>query len=84
MIHEFLGRKVDDLTVAGMLADVPSHRVHQMGLAETDPAVKVERVERNRLNGVGAGLSDMSSGGMSELVGLADDEILEQQALIER
>ena len=72
------------LPLRGLRADVPGDRVHQMGLAEPDPAVKEERVERHRPISAGAGLRDTPGGGMGKLVGLADDEVLEREALIER
>ena len=53
--------------------------MHQMGLAEADAAIEEQRVE-----GHGARLGDALGGGMGELVGLADDEILEGEARIER
>ena len=65
-----------------MPANVPGNRVHQMGLAETDPAVKKERVEGHRMNRVGTSLGDTSRRGVSQFVRLADDEILEGKALV--
>ena len=84
LVHELLGREVDDLALAGMPANVPGHGMHQMGLAEADPAIEKQRVERHRVKRGGAGFGDASRGGVSELVGLADDEILESEARVER
>ena len=57
--------------------------MHQMGLAEPDPAIEEQRVERHRAHRAGAGLGDPPRRGMGELVGLADDEILEGEARVE-
>ena len=58
--------------------------MHQMGLAEPDPAIKEKRVERHHANRAGAGFGDPPGRGMGELVGLADDEVLEGEARVER
>src|SRR3954469_23137865 len=63
---------------------MPCDRMHQMGLAETDPAVEEERVERDRVIGSGAGLRDPAGGGVSQLVWLAGDEVFEGEARVER
>ena len=55
-----------------------------MGLAETDPAIEEQRVEGDGLVGRGAGLGDAPSGGVGQLIRLADDEVLEGEARIER
>src|SRR5205085_4211850 len=80
---ELLGRKIDYLAVAAVLAHMPSHRVHQMRLAETDAAVKKQRIERYRVTRARAGLGDAPCRGVRQLVGLADDEILEDEPVVE-
>ena len=54
--------------------------MHQMGLAEPDAAIEEQRVEA----APAARLGDALRRGMGELVRLADDEILEGEARIER
>src|SRR5438270_3288399 len=83
LVHELFGRKIDYFTTAGMLADVPSDGVHQVCLAEPDPAIQKQRIERHRGTRTRASLSDAPGRGMSEFVGLADDEILKNEAVIE-
>ena len=63
---------------------MPGDRVHQMGLAEADAAIEEKRVERHRLFRADAGFGDPPGGGMGQFVGLADDEILEGEARVER
>ena len=84
LVHEFLGRQVDHLAARGVQADMPGDRVHQMGLAEADAAIEEERVERHGMDRAGAGLGNPPGGGMGQFVGLADDEILEREARVER
>ena len=79
VVHELLGRQISDLALRLGDADVPRDGVHQMGLAEPDPAVQEQRVERRR-----GGFGDAARGGMGELVRLADHEIVEGEARIER
>src|SRR5207248_1429686 len=81
-IHEFLSREVNDLAVTGMAANMPGHRMHQVGFAQTDAAVEKQRVERHHVNRVGARLGDPAGGSVGQLVGFADDEIPEGEALI--
>jgi hypothetical protein len=52
--------------------------MHQVGLAESDPAVEEQRIERWRV-----GRGDAPRGSEGEIVGLADDEMLEGEARIE-
>src|SRR5438105_6032951 len=66
-----------------MLSDVPSHSVHQMCLPEPDSAIKKQRIERHWVARTRASLGDAARRGVGELVGLANDEILEDEALIE-
>ena len=79
LVHELLGREVDHLARRVLAADLPGDRVHQVGLAEPDAAVEEQRVERRR-----GELGDALGGGERELVGLADDEVLEGAARVER
>ncbi len=72
------------LRLAGVLADVPCHRVHQMGFAEPDSTIEKQRIERDCVRRADTSLGDVPGGGMGELVRLADDEILENEALIKR
>src|SRR5262249_61298385 len=58
LVHELFGRKINDLAVAGMLADVPCHGMHQMRLAEPYPAIEKERIERHGVNRADACLGD--------------------------
>ena len=55
------------------------HGMHQVGLAEPDAAVQKERVEGN-----GRRIGDATRSGVGQLVRLADDEVLEREAGIER
>ena len=84
LVHELFGRQVDHLAGRSLGADVPGDRMHQMGLAEADPAIKEQRVERHAVDRRDAGLGDAAGGGVGQLVGLADDKILEGEARIER
>ena len=82
-VHELLGGEVEDARLGIVLAHLPGDRVHQVGLAEADAAVEEERVE-----GDGAAFDDAfrhpAGSGVRELVGLADDEIVEGAAAVER
>ena len=77
--HELLGRHVDDLRARLQAMKFVADRVQQMGLAAAGAAMEEERVEgdlvgaRQRLGGV-----------ERDLIGLADDEILEPVARLER
>ena len=62
-----------------VLLHLPGDRVHQVGLAEADAAIEEQRVERHR-----SAVGHAPRRGMGELVRLADDEILEGEARIER
>ena len=80
----FLGRQVDHLAVRGIEADVPGDGMHQVGLAEPDAAIEEQRVERHRVDRSGAAFGHPPGGGMRQLVRLADDEVLEGEARVER
>jgi hypothetical protein len=66
------------------LAHVPGDRMHQMRLAEPNPAVKKERVERHRWRRSGAGLGHSPGGRVRQLVWLANHKVLEAETLVER
>ena len=53
--------------------------MHQVRLAETDATVKEQRIECDR-----PALGHAPGGGMGEFVGLAHDEGIEGEALVER
>ena len=78
-VHELFRRKVDHRARRIGRADVPGDGVHEMGLAQSHAAVQEQRVEQHR-----RGLGDAVGGGVGEFVGLADDEILEREAAIQR
>ncbi len=58
--------------------------MHQMGLAETDPAIEEQRVERHGMDRAGTGLGHSAGGGMRQLVRLADDKVLERETWVKR
>src|SRR5258708_21984722 len=64
--------------------DGPGDGLHQRGLAGPDTAIEEERVERHRAVGADRGFGDAPRRRMRQLVGLADDEILEGEARVER
>src|SRR5215469_5279923 len=70
--HELFGREVDDLAMRRACADMPCDRMHQMGLTQTDAAIKEERVERQLRITAGTyadlGFGDPARGRMGELV----------------
>ena len=55
--------------------------MHQVGLAETHAAIEEQRVERHAL---GFGRDAPRAAAYRELVGLADDEVFEGEARVER
>ena len=79
LIHELLGGEVDDPSVRVGLADVPGDSVHQMRLAQSDPAIQEQRIERNGLR-----FADTPRRSECQLVRFADNEILETEPWIER
>ena len=78
LVRELLGRRVDDLLARELGDDLVADRVHQVGLAEADPAVQEERVV-----GVPGSLGDRQAGRVSQPVGRADDEVGEGVARVE-
>ena len=63
---------------------LPPWCVHEMRLAEPDAAIEEEGIERHGSVGADLRLGDATRRGMRQLVRLADDEILESEARIER
>ena len=84
LVHELFGGKIDHLALRRVRADVPGDRMHQMRLAETDAAVEKQRIERHRTLQPTLRLGHTPRCGMRQLIRLADDEILEGKARIER
>ena len=74
----FSRRRVDDLLARELGDHLVADRVHQVGLAEADPAVQEERVV-----GVAGSLGDRQAGGVGEPVGRPDDEVGERVARVE-
>ena len=79
-VHEFLRRHIGDGEVRILLAERPGDGVHQMRLAQAHAAIKKQRVE----TGLGRALGHAAGAGMSEFIGLADNEAVEGEAWIER
>ena len=78
LVGELLGGRVDDLLARELGDHLVADRVHQVGLAEADPAVQEQRVV-----GVAGALGDRQAGGMGQAVGRADDEVGEGVAGVE-
>ena len=79
LVHELLGRQVHHAAVGMPLADVPADGMHQVRLAEPDPSVEEEGVV-----GGGRRLRHPAGRRVGELVGLAHDEVPEDETRIER
>ena len=77
--HELLRREVDDPLARLALLDMQGNGMHQMRLAQADAAVEEKRVEGNALS-----LRHPACRGIGQLVRLADNEIVECEAWIER
>ena len=78
LVRELLARRVDDPLAREAGDDRVADRVHQVRLAEADPAVQEERVV-----GVARALGDGQGGGVGQAVGRADDEVGERVARVE-
>ena len=78
LVGELLARRVDDALARELGDDLVADGVHQVGLAEADPAVQEERVV-----GVAGALGDRQARGVGEAVGRADDEVRERVARVE-
>ena len=72
LVGESLGREVEDAGLGPIAEDPVPDGVHQVGLAQADPAVDEERVVA--LPGIGPG---GDARGVGELVGGSDDEVVE-------
>ena len=77
--HELLGRHVDDLRARPQAVEFVADRVQQVGLAAPGAAMDEQRVERDLVGG-----RQRLGGVERDLIGLADDEILEPVARLER
>ncbi len=77
--HELLGRHVDDLRPRLQPVIFVTDRMQQMGLAAAGPAMKEQRVERDLV-----GDRERPRRVERDFIGLADDEILEPVARLER
>ena len=80
-VHELLGGEIEHLALAGGIAG-PGDGLQQMGLAEADAGMDVERIEHHRVAAPGGG--HLLGGGLRERVGAADHEGVEGQAGVER
>ena len=80
-VHELLGREVEHLAVGALVAG-PGDGLEQVGLAETDAGMDVERIEHHRL--ATARRRHLFRRGMRQRVGAADDEAFECQPQVER
>src|SRR5262249_11899239 len=78
LVDEQLTRDVDHLHVFPFRPDELADGLHQMGLAQTDPAVNEERIVRARRR-----LRDSETGCVRDLVVRADDERFECVSRIE-
>ena len=70
--------QVDHLGVRVLLQQVVAHRMHQVGLAQTDATVEEQRVVT-----VLEVVRHLPGGGAGQLVGLALDEVLEGEGTVE-
>ena len=78
-VHELLGRQVKDAQLGLAGNHLVRDGMHQVGLAQTDAAIKEQRVKRHR-----AAFGHSPRGGMGQFVRLAHDEGVEGEARIER
>ncbi len=72
LVGELLRGHVHDAGARILVQHAVPDRMHQMGLAQTDPAV-----EKQRVVGAGRGFGDRQRRGMREAVGIAYDELIE-------
>ena len=82
LVAEALRRQVEHVGLGRAPLHLPGDGVLEMGLAEPDAGVQVERIEAALLGEHGFG--DLGGGGMRHAVGRADDEAVEGVARIER
>ena len=77
-VRELLGRRVHDALAREAGDDLVADRVHQVGLAQPDPAIQEQRVI-----GMTRTLRHGQAGRVGQSVGRADDEVRERVARIE-
>ena len=80
-VAEALRGQVEDLRLGHAAANFPRHRLKEVGLAEADGGVDVERVEAAGLGKDRIG--DLARAGMRHAVRSADHEAVEGQARVE-
>ena len=80
-VHELLGGEIEHLALAAGIAR-PGHRVQEMGLAQSDAGMDVERIEHHDV--AAARNRHLLGRRMRERVGTPDHVGLEGQARIER
>ncbi len=80
-VHEPLGGEIEHFAIAAVVAG-PGDRLQQMGFAEPDGGMDIERIEHQRL--AAAAGRHLFGRGMGKRVGAADDEAFESEARIER
>ncbi len=78
-VHELLGRQVKHAQVRAAGLQFMRDGMHQVGLAQADPAVQEQGVEGDR-----PALGHPAGGGMGQFVGLADHKTVEGKARIQR
>ena len=78
LVHETLGGDVRQLEALIVMEHVLSDRMHQVRLPKTHAAIDEQRVVGPRRR-----LRDRATGGVSELIGRADDERVERVSRIE-
>ena len=76
--HELFRRKINHMAGRIALTNLPGDGVHQVGLAQTNPAVDVKGIERSRTR-----LGKPLGSGVGEFVGFATDEGLEGEAFVQ-
>ena len=78
LVHELFRREVNHPAVGMRLGDVPSNGVHQMGFAQAHAAIEKQRVE-----GYAFRFRHTACGSEGQLVGFADNKIVERAARVE-
>jgi hypothetical protein len=80
-VHELLGGEIERLALGAVVAG-PGDRLQQVGLAEADAGVDVERIEHHRI--AAASRCDLLRRRVGQRVRAADYERIERQPQIER
>ena len=80
-VHEFLGGEIEHLALGAGIAG-PGHRLQQMGLAEADAGMDVQRIEHHAV--AAPSFRDLTRRGMRQRIGAADHKASEGEARIER